>query len=217
MPSIDIVSTKDSKLKGLKVLVYGASGVGKTSLIKTLPDPIIISSEDGLLSLADEDIPAIEIHNEADFRNALKYCRSKDFDYQTVCLDSLTDIAEVILSEHKSLSKDGRQAYGMTNDTVFQFIRDFKKLNCHVYFTAQQEIVEINNVDMTRPNMPGKTLTSGLPYFFDEVFWMSSNRKGERTLLTEQTATKIAKDRSGKLAKEIPADIGLVISTLTQN
>jgi phage nucleotide-binding protein len=214
--AVEIKSTKDSVLDGLKLLVYGPSGSGKTTLIKTLPNPLIISSESGLLPLADFDIPVIEIDSERTWREALQYCKSSDCTYDTICLDSLTDIAEVILAEYKGLTKDGRQAYGMLNDTVSSFIRGFKSLKGkHVYFTAQEEIKEINGIDLTRPNMPGQTLTAALPYFFDEVFRLSSDRKGVRALLTEQTATKIAKDRTGRLDKEIPADLEAVVNILT--
>ena len=36
------------------MLVYGAAGVGKTSLIRTLPDPVVLSAEGGLLSIDDQ-------------------------------------------------------------------------------------------------------------------------------------------------------------------
>ena len=56
---LDFTSSKDATLHGLKVLTYGDSGVGKTYLIKTLPDHeriLIISAESGLLTIADVDI-----------------------------------------------------------------------------------------------------------------------------------------------------------------
>ncbi len=44
---------------GVKFLVYGQAGAGKTSLIPTLPNPIILSAEAGLLSIADASLPYI--------------------------------------------------------------------------------------------------------------------------------------------------------------
>ena len=35
---------------GVKMLVYGESGMGKTMLTATLPRPLLISAESGLLS-----------------------------------------------------------------------------------------------------------------------------------------------------------------------
>ena len=42
---------------GVKLLVYGQAGAGKTSLIPTLPNPIVLSAEAGLLSIAGADVP----------------------------------------------------------------------------------------------------------------------------------------------------------------
>ena len=53
--AIKLHSTKDVTVNGVKMMVYGASGVGKTRLTTTCPNPIIISAEKGLLSLADYD------------------------------------------------------------------------------------------------------------------------------------------------------------------
>ena len=61
--AINIQSTNTITANGLKVLVYGQAGAGKTTLIKTLPKPLILSAEGGLLSLRKENLPFIEIKN----------------------------------------------------------------------------------------------------------------------------------------------------------
>jgi hypothetical protein len=50
------------------LLVYGQAGAGKTSLIKTLPHPVVLSAEGGLLSIQDADLPYLEI-TSIDSRN----------------------------------------------------------------------------------------------------------------------------------------------------
>ncbi len=59
--AINLKSTGSLAANGVKVLVYGAAGAGKTSLIKTLPNPVVLSAEGGLLSISDADIPFIEV------------------------------------------------------------------------------------------------------------------------------------------------------------
>ena len=61
---------------GVKVLVYGGAGSGKTTLIGTLPDPVIISAEAGLLSLSGLDIPYIEVTDMDSLKEAFSYITS---------------------------------------------------------------------------------------------------------------------------------------------
>ena len=55
--AINLKSTATIASSGVKVLVYGQAGSGKTTLIRTAPAPLILSAEAGLLSLAGTDIP----------------------------------------------------------------------------------------------------------------------------------------------------------------
>ena len=63
--AINVKTTGSLSANGVKVLCYGAAGAGKTSLIKTLPNPIVLSAEGGLLSIQDADLPYIEISDMA--------------------------------------------------------------------------------------------------------------------------------------------------------
>jgi len=69
--AISVKTTGSLSANGVKMLVYGQAGAGKTSLIRTLPDPIILSAEGGLLSIQDADLPYIEISSMQDLEEAL--------------------------------------------------------------------------------------------------------------------------------------------------
>lgn len=211
---LKITSTKDAHLEGVKLLIYGASGAGKTVLCSTAPNPLIISSESGLLSLAGKDIPVAEISNERDLKEAYTYAAKSDFD--TICLDSVSDIAETILAEYKGLFTDGRQAYGKLNDIMGEYIRKFRDLKGkNVYFTAKEAKVDVNNVVIHQPMMPGQNLTNSLPYFFDCVIRLEANRKGERKLHTISTATQVCKDRSNRLDKTEEPNLKVLFDKMT--
>lgn len=208
-----IISTKQAVEHGIKLLMYGDSGVGKTTLIKTLPNPIIVSTESGLLSLSNEDIPAIEIRNESDMDSAFRYVSKSD--YASICLDSISDIAEVILEEKKASFKDGRKAYGELNNVIGANIRKFRNIKGkNVYFTAKEDKMEVNEITISRPMMPGKTLTVNLPYYFDLVLRLTVSGKGDRIIHTANSFTQICKDRSGKLDKKEAPHLGDLINKI---
>ena len=202
------------------ILVYGQAGSGKTSLIKTLPNPIILSAESGLLSIADAALPYIEIDSIDTLREAYLWLTQSDEakGFESVALDSISEIGEVCLASAKKTAKDPRQAYGELAETMGEVIRSFRDLpNRHVYFSAK---VEKTQDDMGRvlyaPSMPGAKVGQSLPYFFDEVLALRIERDAEgivqRALMCESDGLWQAKDRSGKLSTWEAPDLGEVIA-----
>lgn len=221
--SISLKSTQTYAQSGVKILVYGQAGAGKTTLIKTAPQPIILSAEGGLLSLQDSDIPYIEIHNLDELGEALTFLTQSEEgqQFRTVALDSISEIAEVVLSASKIGLKDGRAAYGEMNDTMAKVIRSFRDLpNRHVYFSAKMDKTSTDTGAMLyAPSMPGKTLSQQLPYFFDEVLALRviTDKDGavQRALQCQSDPLWLAKDRSSRLSMWEPADLGAVIEKIS--
>ncbi len=102
--AVNLRNTNTVAINGLKVLVYGEAGAGKTTLIKTLPKPLILSAEGGLLSLRKENLPFIEIHTVEELRDAAKWLETsaEAKQFESVALDSISEIAEVVLSNEKA-------------------------------------------------------------------------------------------------------------------
>jgi len=202
-----VTNTQDYKLRGVKCLTYGEAGVGKTTLCSTAPAPIILSAESGLLSLADHDIDVIEIEALKDLAEAYVWCSESEEaeKYQTICVDSLSDISEKILGEKLGKFKDPRQAYGEMATEMAKAVRKFRDLHGrHVYFSAKVKRVTDDATGITNfmPSVPGQVLLQDLPFFFDEVFAMQYKKvekKMTRYLQTEGDLRFVAKDRSGKL------------------
>ena len=129
--SIILKSTGELGNQGLKVLVYGQAGCGKTTLSKTLPKPVVLSAEGGLLSLKDDNIPYIEIKSMTDLHDAYAWLQDSD-EFESVVLDSISEIAEVVLAHEKKINKDGRAAYGEMDVQLSEIIRAFRDLDMHV-------------------------------------------------------------------------------------
>lgn len=216
---ISLKNTKDLACDGVKFLVYSRAGAGKTTLIKTLPDPIIISAESGLLSLQGTNYPLFEVKNIEDLREAYAYCSTCT--NKSIALDSVSEIAEVILSHEKKIAKDPRQAYGAMQETITELIRAFRDIKGkHVYFSAKQEKTQDDTGKLLfAPSMPGNKVGQSLPYFFDEVFCLRT-KKGDdgetvRMLQTFNDEIYEGKDRSGKLDPFESCDLGKIINKIT--
>ena len=208
---------------GVKMLVYGKSGRGKTTLCATAPTPVILSAEAGLLSLSQFQLPYVEIKDMAGLQEAYRWAlgSAEARQFETICLDSLTEIAEVVLNAAKKSVKDPRQAYGEMIEKMTDIIRLFRDLpGRNVYMSAKQEYAknEITGVMINSPMMPGAKLGQQLPYFFDEVFQLDIGSTPEgvsyRFLRTQPDFMNDAKDRSGRLDPVEEPNLGKVISKI---
>ena len=202
------------------MLVYGAAGSGKTVLCTTAPSPtLIISAEGGLLSIRNADVKAIEVKSVADINEIYDYLYNHPKEFKTVCLDSISEVSEVVLANEKEKTKDPRQAYGTVIDEMMRLLRQFRDLPMDVVMTAKQDRLrdegQGNNV-LYMPSMVGAKLPQAIPYLFDEVFALrvDKNDEGETTrwLQTEKDWQYEAKDRSGVLDQFEVSDLTHIFS-----
>lgn len=210
--AVKLGSTKDAASNGIKLLVHGPAGSGKTRLCATTGEStIIISAEAGLLSLRGFDIPTLEVATLDDVHEAYAYVAAHT-EYAWVCLDSISEIAEVVLNNEKKTAKDPRQAYGALAEKMTDLVRAFRDLpNRNVYMSCKQDKVkdEQTGIMLYSPSMPGNNLKQGISYFFDEVLALrvvaDAEGQTQRWLQTARDLQYEAKDRSGALdAYELP-------------
>lgn len=225
--SIRLTTTREAaQINGLKVCVYGASGAGKTRLCVTTGEPtVIISAEAGLLSLRDTDIPVIEVATIGDVHDAYRFIAESDDakDFRWVCLDSVSEIAEVVLSAEKKATKDPRQAYGALQEQMTDLLRAFRDLpGRNVYMSAKldRQKDELTGAMLYQPSMPGQRLGQALPYLFDELFVLRVEKDQEgnpsRWLQTGGDLQYVAKDRSGALEQFEHPDLAALASKILQ-
>ena len=219
--AINLQNTNTVFASSIKVLVYGQAGAGKTSLIPTMPKPVILSAEGGLLSISGSNIPFIEVTDMAALREAYAWLAGSDEAraFESVALDSISEIAEVCLGNEKKVNKDPRAAYGEMQTTMAEAIRSFRDLPKHVLMTAK---LEKSQDEMGRmlysPSMPGNKTGQSLPYFFDLMLALRVEKDAEgvsqRGLLCDSDGLWQAKDRSGKLDTWEAPDLGAIIAKL---
>ena len=200
-------------------VIYGQSGVGKTVLAGTAPKPLVLSAEDGLLSLASQDIDFVQITCFNDLINVYNELRKGDHDFETIYIDSLSEIAELVLAERKKDERDPRRAYGDMADELVAAVRKFKKLPVHTIFVAKQARItdEYTGKQLYGPSFPGKVLPDNMPYLVDLVMAMRIGKhegKEYRYLQTSPDIQYEAKDRSGALSLQEKPDLSHVIEKI---
>lgn len=220
---MDIKSTSDIATNGMKILTYGESGAGKTTLIATLPKPLIISNEGGLLSIKGIDLPYIEIKSMADLTEVYTWLKSSEDaqKYESIAIDSLSELSEICLAEMKAelingKPKDGRMAYGDMAEKMRKVIRAFRDLPKHIYMSAKlDKATDEQGRILYSPKLEGAQLGKDVPYFFDFCFALQIHKDQEgnkqRYLLTEGDGLWTAKQRGYALAPYELPNLGAII------
>lgn len=230
-------SANDISQQWIKFLVYGHSGVGKTVLAATMPNVLLISAEAGTLSLKtsnlfkiygdsveyNPDVPIIEVRTIDELLNVGKWLATSDEakQFDSVALDSISEIAEIYLRDNLKRSPDPRQAYGKMAQEVMGVIEAFKRLPKHIYFAAKVDRYKdgITGMQLNGPGFPGQQLSGDVPHQFDYVFKLDVGQNPEtkenyRYLLTQPDNQNKAKSRGGSIDVMEYPHLGMIVNKI---
>jgi hypothetical protein len=182
--------------------------------------------ESGLLSVRDrEDVDVIQVKEAQEILEINQLLKNGELQYDTVCLDSVSEMSEILLNFEKARHKDPRMAYGNVQESVTNVMRAYRDLHMHVVFVSKMEKQNVDNVMMYEPKMVGTKLGQSITYFFDEVLALRVIEDQDddgatvksRWLQTDVGQGYTAKDRSGKLDAFEQACLTSVIKKLGFN
>ena len=218
---------------GVKATIYGGPGSGKTPLTNTAPRPVLLVTEPGMLSMRTSNIPAWEAYSPgliAEFFDW--FMKSKEaVNFDTLCIDSISNIAEIVLAEELIKVKHGLKAYGNMSERVMKICNDLYYMpQKHIAMIAKQCTVENGRQTMIqggeivtepvmqkRPFFPGKDLNIKVPHLFDNVLHLGDvtipgQPKPVRALRTKEIPEVFARDRLGNLAEIEQPDLSLLFA-----
>lgn len=222
---------------GIKMLITGESGVGKTRSVASLQEagfkPILISAESGVRSLAGSHIPLVDISRDDKKQEipmtgrferlgeVYKWLKAGQKDYDTVFLDSLTEVNQALLSHLKEKypdAKDSLKLYGQNMEMMVKLVRAFRDLPYHVVLISLSEVERDEfGRRFTTASVVGK-VANHLPALMDEVLNMQviedENKKTSTRFQCQSSPGMICKDRSGKLSMYENANLGLIFKKI---
>jgi hypothetical protein len=157
---------------GCKCLVYGPAGTGKTPLLQTAPRPLLLATEPGLLSMRGSKIPTWEAYTPARIDEFFKWFfnsnETKNFD--TLGVDSASQVADVYLVDALKNNKHGLKAYGEMADNTMGHLRTLYYTRYkHTYVICKEEIKDVDGQTMRRPYFPGQVLPIIVPHLYDFI------------------------------------------------
>lgn len=205
---------------GVKALVYGDPGTAKTPTVTTAPRPVLCSVEPGLLSMVGSTVPTWEAHTvqrlDEFFQWITTSAEAQQFD--TVCIDSVSQMAELVLEAALKKNRDGRAAYGdLSRDIMARLSTLYFMPRKHVYLIAKKTVQDNNGILKARPFFPGQDLNVKVPHLYDLIMHMERAVPpvGGRMVpmfRTTDNGLVLARDRTGKLDDLEPPDLAAIFN-----
>jgi len=192
----------------LKCLIYGPSGSGKTVFTGTAEEAIYASAEGGLLSIADKNPQFAEIKSLKDLADLYSYLTKEKHGYETIVIDSITEINEIIKAEIEK--KTGHtmqlQDWGTLAAKIRKLFRDFRDLPMNVILIAQESyITDEDKIKKVVPSLNGKAATE-IAYFMDVVGYIHLEPDGSRWIETSSNRKLLTKDRTNVISNDAKMD-----------
>jgi hypothetical protein len=222
-PQIKYITPDCVDGKRIKVLVIGEAGVGKTSLLRTIPEDesvFTISAEGGLLSVNDMlqagKIKGVVINSFPELNSVFDHLKTDWLPkFSWVFIDSLSELAAQCFSiYHQKFGDNTYALWPNYYEAFWRMVRRFRDLpKYNIVFTSLLAHKEVNKITKYFPMVIGDRMQTVIPGEFDELFYMEVNRASKakrRVFHTNSGGRYPAKDRSGKLNSTEPAHLGYI-------
>jgi hypothetical protein len=189
--------------KKLKILIYGASGVGKTLAALTFRRPAVIDTEGGTDLYAGRDgIPTFSVlHAKSltDVEAAIKFIQADSGKtFETLIIDAITVLYDVQKdAAGKAAKKEDEMTprdWNKVNKRMVNLYNALTNLPVHVVVVAREaELYEGEGLNLKRVGFKADMDKKGV-YIFDFIVRMKADRSGE-----------VIKSRGVNIGKTIPA------------
>ena len=206
-----------------KILLYGQAGIGKSSVIPTIDNPLVFLIEDGnaLISLANLDIPFIKINNFQHLLDCVEYFKA-DTRFNTFVVDSLseaslTHVQDLLKGKSNGGNKvHGQQAYGRLLDDFDTLFDKFAQCRQDIVcFAKQMRFISDEGKETFYPMFAGKAIAPIMQHEFDAVISMEKDMQGNRFLRTTSNYQYFAKVRSSvALFEQEEAHVGKLLNKI---
>ena len=205
--------------KPIRALIYGEAGIGKTTLLGTLPSPIAIIDFEGGAGTrlyGREDVYIAEVSSREELEQALKEIPS--LGVKSIAFDGFSVYLQVRLEEiikqypGKSIAVEFKHWNRLFREARYLIFSLLKNPQTHIVFTALERVErnEKGDIELIRPDIP-----SGIRKYLRGLVDLEGRLweyEGKRVLsFKTNTGQMEVKDRTGKLTTREEPDFQKIL------
>lgn len=201
--------TPEPKNKRVKMMVFSAPALGKTTAAINWPKSVIIDMEHGTDNYSDTIIKngSIVLHttNPDEVRDEIKTLLTEKHDYRTIVIDPVTILYQAIqekwtriFSKYADTEKAtelqdfGFRYWAKVKSDYKAIMRMLLACDMNVILTAHQK--DVYGEGMKKVGF-GSDSMKGDEHIFDYVFQLVMDAKGQRTAITRKERAEVGRNR----------------------
>jgi hypothetical protein len=210
---------------GLKVLLYGASGTGKTTGALSAPGPVLLLNAEGPdgPNYAREElgrsIHEVTVTGYAELEAAYFHLRDRLGDEPTVVVDSLGEVYRVLLEDLSGKAiRPTLPQYGEATVRLERFCRSLRDLPHHVVWIAGERALKDEETGgferlpitgTTNPDLGSKVMAMATVTAYCGYLPPDGAAQGRWVAQLYNGYGRRGKDRTGRLITDAPLDVDL--------
>lgn len=212
----------ESQIDFYSILIYGPSGVGKTSLFYDAKDTLILDVEHGTSVLGKEayhlqrdyesEVTVLQLKSWEDLQGVFVALKNGELSFTNIVLDSITDIRDLckdhVLETQRrnrvSEETPSQQDWQVITERMRKMVRNFRNLSSNVIYVAREydSKDEETGAERVKPAVGGK-FENDFPGLMNIVAYYNVNSDGDRILCFDLRGKYYAKDRTNQFPKTL--------------
>jgi phage nucleotide-binding protein len=224
------ILTPDEALRNrFLMVIYGPTGIGKTTFVGTAPKPLVIDFEGGIGPLRGRtDVGVVQVRGAEEMDQVIDWLMREDaskLPYGVIAFDGLSNFAEHVFSDiaeqaaRRRSTKGGYEGatwkeWGELTATLKRLIRRLHLIGKPVIITCTERVIKVEDKERYTVSLPPSSRRS-LFAMADVVGVMLMDSDGQRFIAFQDRSGRYElKDRFGVLGKE-PPNFGEIYEKVT--
>lgn len=204
----------------VKMMIYGQSGMGKTTVALSAPKPLLLDFDNGVkrVNMSHLDgIDTVQITSWTDIQQVLQENLSS---YQTIVVDTIGKMMDFIISYKCGTRQPQIRDWGGINQEFSGFVRNLSNLNKNIIFVAHRDTRKEGDDTVFIPALREKSYNS-IVTELDLLGYMemkSENGRQRRTITFDPTNRNDGKNTCNlPSVMEVPTNLDANGNPITKN
>lgn len=144
----------------VKMMIYGQSGMGKTTLALSAPAPLLLDFDNGVKRVNMSHLDGVDIVQVSSWADLKQLMAENLNPYQSIVVDTIGKMMDFIIAYKCGMRQPSIKDWGGINQEFTWFTRAISQLNKHIVFVAHRDTRKEGDETVFIPSLREKNYNS---------------------------------------------------------